>query len=727
MRTLVLLRGSAGCGKSTFIKEHKLEDYTLSSDSFRLLYSSPILMNDGTQSISGKHEKKTWETLFNILEYRMEQGLFTVIDATNSKVSEINKYKKLAEFYRYNIIVVDFTDLPREECKIRNANREPSYKIVPDFVVDKFYDRFDKKEKLSGVTVIKPHEFEQTVRIKPINVSNYNDIQIIGDIHGCYDALMTMLEGGQLKENRLYVFTGDFCDRGIQNAEVLEYLFTIMNNDNVILLEGNHERALWRYANDLYSQRRQFEKYTKEELINKNVSKSKIRHLYRRLRQMALLKFDEKTLFICHGGITNLSQDLHLISAEQLIYGVGNYEEVEMIDNIFELNTSSTTYQIHGHRNVNSKPINITPRCFCLEDRVEFGGNLRSVIFTHSIIKTVSVKNDTYKDLEYTEDKDIVIEPNILDRLRSSELIREVKFGNISSFNFTRKAFNNKEWNNETIKARGLYVNTNTKDIVIRSYDKFFNVNEREETQLQNLCESLSYPATAYVKYNGYLGLVGYDNESDKLLVASKSRLDGDYADWIREIINTWEDDKIQFMKDYVKKNKCTPVFEVIVPEHDTHMIKYDKSELVLLSIVRNNIEFEQLPYEEVIELGHRLNLNFKEKAIVLNNKEEFLSWYREVTQEDYMYNGEDIEGFVIEDSKGFMTKIKCSYYTFWKHMRALVGRYKKQGYYMDTSKLSDRALLFLEFLKTLPKEQLEYDIITLRDMFYNYVINKIF
>ena len=74
-----------------------------------------------------------------------------------------------------------------------------------------------------------------------------------------------------------------------------------------------------------------------------------------------------------------------------------------MVDCVFELNTSSTTYQIHGHRNVNSKPINITPRCFCLEDKVEFGGNLRSVIFTHSIIKTISVKNNTYKDTDKIE------------------------------------------------------------------------------------------------------------------------------------------------------------------------------------------------------------------------------------------------------------------------------------------------------------------------------------
>lgn len=723
MKTLVLLRGSAGCGKSTFVKNNGLEDYTLSSDSLRLLYGSPILMNDGTMQISGDNEKKVWSTLTEILKYRMEDGLFTVIDATNSSLKEVNKYKKLADFYRYNVIVVDFTDLPREECKIRNRTRLPEYKRVPDYVIDKFYDRFESQEPLTGVKVIKPKDFEETVKIKPIDVSNYNDIQIIGDIHGCYDALIDTLDGGELKENRLYVFTGDYCDRGIQNAQVMEYLYSIVNNDNVIFLEGNHERALWRYANDLSSERRQFEKYTKIELEEGGISKAKIRHFYRNLRQMALLKFGEKTLFICHGGITQLTNDLHLIPTKQLIHGVGAYEEVEDVDNLFEDNTPMNVYQIHGHRNVNSTPINITQRCFCLEDRVEFGGNLRSVIFNHAgVIKTVSVNNDTYKDSEYTEDKDVVIEPNILDRLRSSKLIREVKFGNISSFNFTRKAFNNKEWNNETIKARGLYVNTNTKDVVIRSYDKFFNVNEREETQLQNLCKSLSYPATAYIKYNGYLGLVGYDNESDRLLVASKSRLDGDYADWIREIINTWEDDKIQFMQDYVKKNKCTLVFEVIVPEHDTHMIKYDRAELVLLSIVRNNIEFEQSPYDEVVALAQRLNLNYKEKAIVLHDKYEFLSWYNEVTQECYKYNDNFVEGFVLEDSKGFMTKIKCDYYNFWKNMRGLVGRYKKQGGNIDTSNFSTKAKIFLEFLNTLPKEQLDYDIITLRSMCSKYI-----
>lgn len=37
MRTLVLLRGLPGVGKSTWIKEQGLEPYTLSADQIRLL------------------------------------------------------------------------------------------------------------------------------------------------------------------------------------------------------------------------------------------------------------------------------------------------------------------------------------------------------------------------------------------------------------------------------------------------------------------------------------------------------------------------------------------------------------------------------------------------------------------------------------------------------------------------------------------------------------------
>ena len=48
MRVLLLLRGSAGCGKSTWIEQNGLKPYALSADDIRLLCQSPVLQPDGT-------------------------------------------------------------------------------------------------------------------------------------------------------------------------------------------------------------------------------------------------------------------------------------------------------------------------------------------------------------------------------------------------------------------------------------------------------------------------------------------------------------------------------------------------------------------------------------------------------------------------------------------------------------------------------------------------------
>ena len=51
MRTLILLRGAPGCGKSTFIERNNLKPYTLSADDIRLQYSSISYRPDGTFNI----------------------------------------------------------------------------------------------------------------------------------------------------------------------------------------------------------------------------------------------------------------------------------------------------------------------------------------------------------------------------------------------------------------------------------------------------------------------------------------------------------------------------------------------------------------------------------------------------------------------------------------------------------------------------------------------------
>ena len=94
--------------------------------------------------------------------------------------------------------------------------------------------------------------------------------------------------------------------------------------------------------------------------------------------------------------------------------------------------------------------------------------------------------------------------------------------GDISSFNFTRDAFYKKEWNEQTTKARGLFVDTRTNEIVVRGYEKWFRVNEVEETKIMNLKDTLKFSVTAYVKENGFLGLISYNKDTDDLMFATK-------------------------------------------------------------------------------------------------------------------------------------------------------------------------------------------------------------
>lgn len=62
---------------------------------------------------------------------------------------------------------------------------------------------------------------------------------IVGDIHGCFDELLELIEKIGLKEDDLLISLGDIVDRGGKSKQVFEYL---SNRPNTIVLIGNHER-----------------------------------------------------------------------------------------------------------------------------------------------------------------------------------------------------------------------------------------------------------------------------------------------------------------------------------------------------------------------------------------------------------------------------------------------------------------------------------------------------
>ena len=732
MRILLLLRGSAGCGKSTWIEKNGLKPYTLSADDIRLLCQSPIMQVDGTEGISQNNDNVTWKTLFNLLETRMQKGEFTVIDATNSKTSEMNRYKEMCDTYRYRIYCVDFTDIPIEEVKRRNASRE-SLKRVPDEVIDKMYSRFATQKIPSGIKVIKPDELD-TIWMKVIDLSKYNTIHHIGDIHGCNTVLQKYLsDNGGMKDDEFYIFTGDYIDRGIENAEVVKFLISIKDKQNVLMLEGNHERWLWLFANNCVGKSKEFELITKPALENAHIDKKDIRQLYRRFGQCAYYKYGENIYLVTHAGLSTLPDNLSFVATDQMIRGVGGYNDFEKIADTFMNTTPSNTYQIHGHRNTKNLPIRINDRVFNLEGRVEFGGELRCVQVDRNGIHEITVKNTVYKTPDIQREQTVTSSSmaDTIIALRANRYIQEKKFGNISSFNFTEKAFFNKVWDEQTVKARGLYVDTIKGKVVARSYDKFFNINERTETKFDMLQYKLKFPVTAYVKENGFLGIVSYNEYEDDLLIASKSMLDSQSAQWFKEMLyQKISDVKLDELKKYIKEHNVSFVFECVDMKNDPHIIEYPESKLFLLDIVRNDMNFSKYDYDTMVDIANQFGITTKEKAFEIATWQEFFDWYYDVLEEDYEYNERKIEGFVIEDSVGYMTKLKLTYYNFWKFMRSIAHEAIRNGYIKRTSALvTPTANEFYAWVRKLhdveDKDDIPKDICTLRRWFYEEKTNE--
>lgn len=738
MRTLLILRGAPGAGKSTWIKNNHLEDWTISPDHIRTLCSSKELRPNGEFIIAQNQdtECETWKILFELLEYRMSRGEFTIIDATASKTKDIKQYKDLAEKYRYRMFCVDFTDVPLEVCLKQNKLR-PSYKWVPDEAIKNIYARFASQQVPGGVTIIKPSDFEILLE-KPFDLSEYKKIVFVGDIHGCYDTLMQYSDfKNGLDPNTAYIFCGDFVDRGNQNAEVLHFLHSIMHLPNVCLLEGNHEKWIRDYGNEEIVKSKVFEYKTKPQLVEGGFTSKMARNLYRKIRQFSHFTYNGIEVLACHAGIPTLETNLLFLPTISLINGTGTYEDFITIAETWQSRTKQNQYLVHGHRNIDADEIRISDRVFNLEGRVEFGGELR-IVELNSDLTWNEVRladcQPVNKDLN-TENRDIKDVETAITYLRNNKFVIEKGLGDdISSFNFSREAFMSRNWNKQTILARGLFLDTANNKIIARSYEKFFRVDENPDNSLAALRSKLQFPVSAYVKENGYLGIVSYDYNKDALFISSKSTNQGPYCNWFKEQIKPYYYEILQELRTrYLEDNVgISLVFECVDIKNDPHIVEYKENKIVLLDAIKNILDYQALSYQELQEIALKINCNIKKEAFVLNTWEEFKDLYLKTQDEVnyYKYNDEYIEGFVFKDSNGYMVKSKTAWYSLWKKLRGVSEQVLRCGYILRTGMLTSATEnYFYSYCKTLyndyyNKDTRSYpfktDIISLRNMFEN-------
>jgi len=253
--SLVVLMGASGCGKSTFARKHFKSTEVLSSDFCRGLVAD----NENDQTVS----KQAFEVLHFVARKRLALGRLTVIDATNVQPEARKPLIALAkEMHVLTTAIV--LNVPEKVCLERNRSR-PDRDFGPHVVRNQSRDlrqslRGLEREGFRQVHILSPEEIDVVeVGRQPLwtNLKHqHGPFDIVGDIHGCFDELRSLLEQLGYEVNGDYhltpppgrkaVFLGDLVDRGPKVPEVLKLVMNAVDAGTALCVPGNHDVKLLR-------------------------------------------------------------------------------------------------------------------------------------------------------------------------------------------------------------------------------------------------------------------------------------------------------------------------------------------------------------------------------------------------------------------------------------------------------------------------------------------------
>ena len=255
--SLVVLVGASGSGKSTFARRHFLPTEVISSDTCRGLVADDE--NDQTAT------PDAFEVLYYIVGKRLKGGRLAVVDATNVRAEDRKALVQLAREYHCLPVAIVF-DLPEWVCRDRNAER-PDRAFGPHVIRNQLNSLRRSQHGLAreGFRYVYPLRSvaevdAATLERQPLwnnKKSETGPLDVIGDVHGCFDELCRLLErlGYQLDvhgetwglshpQGRKVVFVGDLVDRGPRTPDVLRLAMAAVRSGDGYCVVGNHDLKL---------------------------------------------------------------------------------------------------------------------------------------------------------------------------------------------------------------------------------------------------------------------------------------------------------------------------------------------------------------------------------------------------------------------------------------------------------------------------------------------------
>ncbi len=264
--SMVVLVGVSSSGKSSFARQFFKSTEVISSDFCRGLVSDDENNLEATQD--------AFDLLHYMVGKRLKRKKLVVIDATNLQESARQKLLQISK--EYHCLPVAIVMKTSEEL-IYERHEQRSDRDFGTFVLRKqlrSLKRSLKRLKKEGFRYIFTLDDPEQLKNLSINRTKlWNDKQeetgpfdIIGDVHGCFEELKTLLEklGYQIRhtgnegtfgyevvaaEGRKAVFVGDLVDRGPASDKVLRLVMSMVENGTALCVPGNHDMKLLKKLN----------------------------------------------------------------------------------------------------------------------------------------------------------------------------------------------------------------------------------------------------------------------------------------------------------------------------------------------------------------------------------------------------------------------------------------------------------------------------------------------
>ncbi|KAJ6237076.1 serine/threonine-protein phosphatase 5 [Anaeramoeba flamelloides] len=198
-------------------------------------------------------------SLENIIKQITSLGNLNQYNLNNQKMEKILFLKTLAspETNPFEIVQLDYFVIEKDYKGPKVKNKRFDMEFFQSMLID-FQEGKMIHKRYIHMILFKFYEIIlKTKNVTYIDLSNDQEITVVGDLHGQFMDLFQILEfTGMPGPNNQYLFNGDLIDRGLHSLEVVltVFLMKILFPQYVHINRGNHESLLLNLTYGFYEE-----------------------------------------------------------------------------------------------------------------------------------------------------------------------------------------------------------------------------------------------------------------------------------------------------------------------------------------------------------------------------------------------------------------------------------------------------------------------------------------